>query len=104
MGLPRPAAICLGVGSIGLLLVVVNQLTAGLYEPALTRAGVLASLLAVGLMLVAVLWTRALPEAAPVEIVNVHGLGARSLPRSSPPWRQQPQPAGRCSKSSFRWR
>ncbi len=64
MALPRPAVVCLGVGGGGLLLVVVNQLTAGLNEPALTRAGVLASLLAVGLMLVAVLWTRAVPEAA----------------------------------------
>ena len=64
MSLPRPAAICLGVGGLGLMLVVTNQLTAGLSEPALTRAGVLAALLAVGLMLVAVLWTRALPETA----------------------------------------
>jgi hypothetical protein len=48
----------------GLLLVVGNQISAPVQDPALTRAGVLAALLAVGLMLVAVLWTRAVPEAA----------------------------------------
>jgi hypothetical protein len=59
-----PARVSLGAGLGGLLLVVVNQLSAPLQDPALTRAGVLAALLAVGLMLVAVLWTRAVPEAA----------------------------------------
>jgi hypothetical protein len=49
---------------VGLALVVANQLTAPQLDPPLERAGVLASLLAVGLMLVAVLWTRAVPEAA----------------------------------------
>ncbi|WP_254978025.1 cofactor assembly of complex C subunit B [Cyanobium sp. ATX 6A2] len=64
MALPPPARLSLGVGVAGLMLVVTNQLTAGAQDPALTRAGVLAALLAVGLMLVAVLWTRAVPEAA----------------------------------------
>jgi hypothetical protein len=64
MALPPPARVSLSVGVVGLLLVVINQLTAAAQEPALTRAGVLAALLAVGLMLVAVLWTRAVPEAA----------------------------------------
>lgn len=64
MALPTPARVCLGVGITGLALVVINQLTAPLSEPAFTRAGVLAALLAVGLMLVAILWTRAVPEAA----------------------------------------
>lgn len=64
MALSPPARVCLGVGVTGLLLVVVNQFTAATAEPAFTRAGVLAALLAVGLMLVAVLWTRAVPEAA----------------------------------------
>ncbi|MEX1323925.1 MAG: cofactor assembly of complex C subunit B [Synechococcaceae cyanobacterium] len=64
MALPAPARVSLGVGMVGLLLVVTNQITAPVQDPALTRAGVLAALLAVGLMLVAVLWTRAVPEAA----------------------------------------
>ncbi len=64
MALPPPARVCLGVGVAGLALVVANQLSSSGTEPALTRAGVLASLLAVGLMLVAILWTRAVPEAA----------------------------------------
>ncbi|MCP9926959.1 cofactor assembly of complex C subunit B [Cyanobium sp. CH-040] len=64
MALPMPARVTLGAGLAGLLLVVVNQLSAPLPEPPLTRAGVLAALLAVGLMLVAALWTRAVPEAA----------------------------------------
>jgi hypothetical protein len=64
MALPPPARVSLAVGVAGLLLVVINQLTAAAQDPALTRAGVLAALMAVGLMLVAVLWTRAVPEAA----------------------------------------
>jgi hypothetical protein len=64
MDLPLPARVSLAVGCVGLLLVVINQLTAPQIDPALTRAGVLAALLAVGLMVVAVLWTRAVPEAA----------------------------------------
>jgi hypothetical protein len=64
MALPPPARVCLGVGLVGLALAVVNQLSSPDAEPALTRAGVLAALLAVGLMLVAILWTRAVPEAA----------------------------------------
>jgi hypothetical protein len=64
MALPPPARVSLGVGVAGLVLVVANQISAAAQDPALTRAGVLAALLAVGLMLVAVLWTRAVPEAA----------------------------------------
>ncbi|WP_228008879.1 cofactor assembly of complex C subunit B [Cyanobium sp. LEGE 06113] len=64
MSLPAPAKLCLSCGLLGLALTVSNQLTAGSLSPPLERAGVLASLLAVGLMLVAVLWTRAVPEAA----------------------------------------
>jgi Protein of unknown function (DUF2930). len=64
MALPLPARVTLGTGVAGLLLVVVNQLSTPLPEPALVRASVLAALFAVGLMLVAVLWTRAVPEAA----------------------------------------
>jgi hypothetical protein len=64
MSLPPPAKVSLTAGVLGLLLVVANQITAPEQDPALTRAGVLAALLAVGLMLVAALWTRAVPEAA----------------------------------------
>jgi len=64
MSLPLPAKLSLATGGGGLLLVVVNQLSAPLPEPSLVRASVLAALLAVGLMLVAVLWTRAVPDAA----------------------------------------
>ena len=59
----RAARLCLAAGVLGLLLCVLNQLTAPELSPALERAGVLSSLLAVGLMLVAILWTRAVPVA-----------------------------------------
>lgn len=57
------ARLCLSAGVLGLVLCVANQLSAAELTPALERAGVLASLLAVGLMLVAILWTRAVPVA-----------------------------------------
>ena len=71
MALPLPARVSLGIGASGLLLVVFNQLTTPLPEPPLLRASVLAALFAVGLMVVAVLWTRAVPEAA--ERVDLQG-------------------------------
>ncbi len=64
MAASLPARICLGSGVVALALVVLNQTTAASTDPALERAAVLASFLAVGLMLVGVLWTRAVPEAA----------------------------------------
>lgn len=64
MAASLPARICLGSGASALALVVLNQTTAASTDPALERAAVLASFLAVGLMLVGVLWTRAVPEAA----------------------------------------
>jgi hypothetical protein len=64
MALPLPARVSLSTGAAGLLLVVLNQLSTPMPEPPLVRASVLAALLAVGLMLVAVLWTRAVPEAS----------------------------------------
>ena len=60
----RSARICIGVGGLALIVSVANQLTAAELDPALERSSVLASLLAVGLMLIGVLWTRVLPEAA----------------------------------------
>lgn len=63
MAVSLPARICLGSGVGALALVVLNQTTAASTDPALERAAVLASFLAVGLMLIGVLWTRAVPEA-----------------------------------------
>ncbi|WP_043368519.1 cofactor assembly of complex C subunit B [Cyanobium sp. PCC 7001] len=101
MSLPAPARTALGCGVLGLVLVVVNQLSAGGLTPPLERAGVLASLLAVGLMLVGVLWTRASPEAAarsplagqeglelaeelPAEAVEELGWGSQMLLTATP--------------------
>lgn len=73
--MPLPARVCLLIGILGLLLCVGNQLSASELSPALERAGVLSSLLSVGLMLVAVLWTRAAPLAPDrVALVGEQGL------------------------------
>lgn len=64
MALPAAARIPLVAGGIGLSLTVLNQFTAASVDPALERAGVLASILAVVLMLVGLLWTRITPEPA----------------------------------------
>jgi hypothetical protein len=61
--MPAPARFTLAAGLLGLALCLLNQLSAPELNPALERAAVLASLMAVGLMLVAVLWTRATPIA-----------------------------------------
>lgn len=101
MAASLPARICLasGVGALGL--VVLNQTTAASPDPALERAAVLASFLAVGLMLVGVLWTRAVPEAAtrvalegrqgvelaeglPAELAEELGWGSQMLLTASP--------------------
>lgn len=86
-GLPPPARLCLAAGVLGLLLCLLNQLTAPDLSPALERAAVLASLMAVGLMLVAVLWTRALP-AAP-ERVELPGPQGIELDEALPPLARQ---------------
>ena len=57
------ARLTLAAGVLGLALSITNQFTAADLTPALERGSVLASLLSVGLMLVAILWTRAMPEA-----------------------------------------
>ena len=82
--MPLPARVCLLIGILGLLLCVGNQLSASELSPALERAGVLSSLLSVGLMLVAVLWTRAAPLAPDrVALVGEQGLElAAELPDS----------------------
>ncbi|SBO42300.1 cofactor assembly of complex C subunit B [Cyanobium sp. NIES-981] len=101
MSLPAPARTALGSGVLGLALVVLNQLSAEGLTPPLERAGVLASLLAVGLMLVGVLWTRATPEAAaraalpgdeglvlaealPAEVAEELGWGSQMLLTATP--------------------
>ena len=64
MAPPWPARVALSVGIAALLLVILNQWQAPEITPSLERASVLAGVLAVALMLVAALWTRAVPEAA----------------------------------------
>lgn len=75
MGMPTPARVTLAAGVLGLSLCLTNQWTTQELSPALQRSGVLAGLLSVGLMLVALLWTRALPEAPErVELPGDQGL------------------------------
>lgn len=71
MTLPVPARLAFAAGLIGLLLVVGNQLTAPQLEPALERASVVGSILAVLLLLVALSWQRV--EAAERERVALVG-------------------------------
>lgn len=65
------ARITLAAGVLGLGLSIANQLTAPELSPALERAAVLGSFLAMGLMLVSILWTRAMPVAP--ERVDLEG-------------------------------
>jgi hypothetical protein len=64
MSLPIPARVVLSIGLGGLVLAVANQLSSPELDPFLERASVLASLLAVVLMVVAALWQRVEPPAA----------------------------------------
>ena len=63
--MPSQARVVLGCGVVGLLLVVINALLipsdVGSALPVFQRSSVLAGVMAVGLMLVSVLWTRANP-------------------------------------------
>ncbi|QNG26561.1 cofactor assembly of complex C subunit B [Synechococcus sp. HK01-R] len=61
--MPPAARISLSAGLLVLLMAAVNATTAPSIQPSLERAEVLAGLAGVGLMLVAVLWTRAVPKA-----------------------------------------
>lgn len=61
--MPFGARVSLSAGVLLLLLAVGNVFTAETIDPTLQRAEVLAGMAAVGLMLVAVLWTRAQPLA-----------------------------------------
>ncbi len=78
----RPAQACLGVGLLALLLSLTNQFSAAELTPPLVRASVLASLLAVGFLLVATLWTRAVPKAP--ERVSLEGVQGLELDDSLP--------------------
>ena len=69
--MPGSARLCLFSGFLVLGLAVFNALSADAFSPALQRAEVLAGMAGVGLMLVAVLWTRALPLSP--EAVNLEG-------------------------------
>ena len=59
--MPGSTRLCLFSGLLVLALAVFNALTADAFTPSLQRAEVLSGMAAVGLMLVAVLWTRAIP-------------------------------------------
>jgi hypothetical protein len=75
IAMPRAARVTLVAGVLGLILCLANQWTTADITPSLERAGVLSSLLAVGLMLVALLWTRAVPAAPErVELEGRQGL------------------------------
>ena len=61
MGMPSTARIPVVAGAVGLVLTVINQLSADHVDPSLQRAGVVASILSVVLMLVGLLWSRITP-------------------------------------------
>ncbi len=69
--MPGSARLCLLSGLLVLGLAVFNALSAEGFTPALQRAEVLAGMAAVGLMLVSVLWTRAVPRSP--EAVDLQG-------------------------------
>ncbi|MFN5697179.1 MAG: cofactor assembly of complex C subunit B, partial [Cyanobacteriota bacterium] len=64
MAMSTAARSVVAIGGTGLALAVLNQMTAPQLDPPLERAAVLASILAVLLMLVGLLWERVQPEAA----------------------------------------
>ncbi len=89
MATPLASRLMLAIGLVALALVVLNQLTAPRIDPPLERAAVLASLLAVVLMLVAALWqrirelawgSRMLLTATPAAVVLLQS-GSQSLLR-----------------------
>lgn len=62
MASPLPARICIGCGAVALGLTIWNQLSAPQLDPSLERASVLASLLAVALLLIGSLWIQIVPR------------------------------------------
>ncbi len=83
MAMPPAARIVVAAGATGLVLVVLNQATAPQLDPSLERAAVLGGLLAVGLLLVGLLWNRVQPEAPQrASLSGVEGLEmAEGLPQ-----------------------
>lgn len=81
--MPAPARFCLAAGVLGLALGVLNQFSAPEITPALERSAVLSSLMAVGLLLVAALWTRVQPLAP--ERVELPGPQGMELEPGLPP-------------------
>lgn len=88
MGLPLPARIALASGFLGLLLAVLNQILGQGDLQQLLRANGLASLLAIGLMLVGVLWTRATP-GVPERVVIENPQGLVLLPELPKPLQEE---------------
>ena len=82
MDMPTPARIPAVAGAVGLLLTVINQISAESVDPALQRAGVVAAILSVVLMLVGLLWSRITPVVAErAELGGAEGLWwAQGLP------------------------
>jgi len=75
MAMPTAARIPVVAGALGLVLTVINQLSSDQVDPALQRAGVVAAILSVVLMLVGLLWSRINPiDAERVELDGVEGL------------------------------
>ena len=75
MDMPPTARIPLAAGAVGLVLTVINQLSADHVDPSLQRAGVVASILSVVLMLVGLLWSRITPLVAErAELAGREGL------------------------------
>lgn len=70
MAMSTAARTVLGLGVVGLALAVVNQATAPSLDPPLERAAVLASALAVVLMLVGLLWNRLDPSPAERSVLS----------------------------------
>lgn len=75
MDMPPTARIPVAAGAVGLVLTVINQLSADHVDPSLQRAGVVASILSVVLMLVGLLWSRITPVVAErAELAGREGL------------------------------
>ena len=86
MPMPPSARLAFSCGLLGLFLTVLNQFSAqGLSEalnPAFSRSGVLSGVMAVGLMLVGLLWTQAQPP--PRERVSLGGREGLELANELP--------------------
>lgn len=83
MSLPPPARIALAAGLLGLSGALFNQLLTPELTPGFLRAEALAALMGVGLLLVAVLWTRAIP-LAPERATLAGTQGLRLAPQLDP--------------------